>query len=157
MRFQWLFLRWFAILLVIALGVRYACTYRDTHRSAHYEKVLLLQNSKSFGLPLAGVAIDPERKEIYGLLGRSGKDVPSDFFILWKGKNGESFGATFAGDNRDLTGFCEILPHGQTRTLQDFRTATVETKFAAAARDPSDSLRQIVNALPSDPSLPGKE
>ncbi|MFL6541353.1 MAG: hypothetical protein ACJ8HU_11380 [Chthoniobacterales bacterium] len=157
MRFEWLFLRWLAIIVVVVLGARYAWTHRETGRNAQYQKVLLLQNSSSFGLPLAGVVVDPERKEIYGLLGRSGKDVPADFFILWKGKNGESYGATFAGDSREMTGLCKILPHGETRTLNDFRTAKLEGKSRDVEREPSDSLRQIVNALPSDPSLPGKD
>ena len=156
MRFEWLFLRWLAIIALVAVGLRYLWSSREAGQTSHYQKVLLLQGATSFGLPLAGIAVDPERREVYGLLGRAGKDVPPNFFILWKGENGQSYGATFAGENNALTGLCEILPHGETRTLHDFRAATVDQANAAARREPSEILRSIVDALPPGSDFPGK-
>lgn len=157
MRFEWLFLRWLVIIALIAVGLRYLWSSRETRAtSQQYQKVVLLEGAKAFGLPLAGIAVDPERREVYGLLGRAGTDVPADFFILWKGKNGQSYGATFSGDNKAVTGLCEILPHGETRTLHDFRTATADQASAGMRPDPSEILRTIVDALPADADLPGK-
>jgi len=155
MRFEWLFLRWLVIISLVALGLRFGwSSLRETHPSAQYQKVVLLQGSSSFGLPLAGIAVDAEHREVYGLLGRPGKDVPANFFILWKGKDGQSYGATFSGQGNAMTGLCEILPDGETRILQDFRTADVNASGGVAARDPSEILRTIVSALPPDSNLP---
>ena len=157
MRFEWLFIRWLVIISLVGLALRYAWTsFHETGQSHQYQKVVLLQGASSFGLPLAGIAINPEQREVYGLLGRPGKDVPADFFILWKGKDGQSYGATFSAQGNAMTGLCEILPDGETRTLQDFRTAGVAASSAAAAREPSEILRTIVSALPADSSLPGR-
>jgi hypothetical protein len=157
MRFEWLFLRWLVIVTLVALGLRYAwSSLRQPAESLQYQKVVLLQGASSFGLPLAGIAIDPEQREVYGLLGRPGKNVPADFFILWKGKEGQSYGATFSGHSNAMTGLCEILPDGETRTLQDFRTAELAASRGDAAREPSEILRTIVSALPLDSSLPGR-
>ena len=156
MRFEWLFLRWLVIIALIALGLRYLWTFRETRQTAQYQKVVLLEGAKSFGLPLAGIAVDPGRREVHGLLGRPGTDVPADFFILWKGKNAQSYGATFSGENNALSALCEILPHGETRMLHDFRSATAGQANGATGRDPSQILRSIVDALPADADLPGK-
>ena len=156
MRFEWLFLRWLAIITVVALVIRYAWSWRETRETTQYQKVVLLQGASSFGLPLAGIAVDPERREVYGLLGRAGKDVPADFFILWKGKDGQAYGATFSGEGSAMTGLCQILPDGQLRTLQDFRTADASSATALATRDPSEIMRSIMSALPRDADLPGR-
>ena len=156
MRFEWLFLRWLVIIAVIAIGLRYMWSLRESSGSSQYQKVVLLQGASSFGLPLAGIAVDPERREIYGLLGRPGKDVPPDFFILWKGKEGQSYGATFSSEDNALSGLCEILPHGDLRTLHDFRTAKLSANADQTRRDPSEILRSIVRALPPDSNLPGQ-
>ena len=156
MRFEWLFLRWLVIIAVIAIALRYVWSLRDSSGSSQYQKVVLLQGASSFGLPLAGIAVDPERREIYGLLGRPGKDVPPDFFILWKGKEGQSYGATFSSEDNALSGLCEILPHGDLRTLHDFRTANLSANAEQAGRAPSEILRSIVRALPPDSNLPGQ-
>jgi hypothetical protein len=156
MRFEWLFLRWLVIIALVALGLRYVWSLRDSGGSRQYQKVVLLQGASAFGLPLAGIAVDPDRREVYGLLGRPGKDVPADFFILWKRTNGESYGATFSAGDNQLTGLCEILPGGGMRTVHDFRTAKLDTPSPSGLRDPSETLRSIVAALPEDSSLPGK-
>ena len=157
MRFEWLFLRWLVIISLVGLGLRYAwSSLREREQSRQYQKVVLLQGASSFGLPLAGIAVDPEQREVYGLLGRPGKNVPADFFILWKGKEGQSYGATFSGGSNAMTGLCEILPDGQTRTLQDFRTADAAGLAGSTPREPSEILRTIVSALPPDSSLPGR-
>lgn len=156
MRFEWLFLRWLVIIAVIAIALRYVWSLRESSGSSQYQKVVLLQGASSFGLPLAGIAVDPERREIYGLLGRPGKDVPPDFFILWKGKEGQSYGATLSSEDNALSGLCEILPHGDLRTLHDFRTAKLSPNADRSARDPSEILRSIVRALPPDSNLPGQ-
>ncbi|MDQ6861942.1 MAG: hypothetical protein M3032_12410 [Verrucomicrobiota bacterium] len=154
MRFEWLFVRWLVIFALVALGARYLWVTRDDRHGAQYQKVVLLQSASSFDLPLAGIAIDPQRREVYGLLGRAGRDVPADFFILWTGTKGESFGATFSGAHNDMTGLCEILPHGQTRMIRDFRSAQADQ---STMPDRSEALQSIVNALPPDPTLPGRQ
>jgi hypothetical protein len=157
MRFELLFLRWLVVIALIAVGLGYAWSLRQGSGAPQYQKVVLLQGASSFGLPLAGIAVDPERREVYGLLGRPGKDVPPDFFILWKGKEGQSYGATFSSEDNALSGLCEILPHGDLRTLHDFRTAEVSSHAAPPGRDPSEILRPIVRALPPDLDLPGRQ
>lgn len=157
MRFEWLFVRWLVIIALVALGLRYAWSLRESSGSPQYQKVVLLQGASSFGLPLAGIAVDAERREVYGLLGRPGKDVPPDFFILWKGKEGQSYGATFSSEDNALAGLCEILPHGDTRTLHDFQTAELSPKAGQSGRDPSEILRSIVRALPPHSNLPGQQ
>jgi hypothetical protein len=156
MRFEWLFLRWLVIIGLLTLALRYVWSLREAGGPSQYQKVVLLQGASSFGLPLAGISVDPERREVYGLLGRPGKDLPADFFILWKGKDGQSYGTTFSGENKTMTGFCEILPHGETRTLHKFVARDVASATAAATRDPSEILRSIVSALPPDSNLPGQ-
>ena len=157
MRFEWLFLRWLAIITIVALGLRFAWSSLGEPRpSAQYQKVVLLQGASSFGLPLAGIAVDPEQREVLGLLGRPGKDVPADFFILWKGKDGQSYGATFSGEGSALSGLCEILPGGETKTLHDFRTAEHAASGTNAGRGPAEILQSIMNRLPKDENLPGQ-
>jgi hypothetical protein len=121
-----------------------------------YQKVLLLQSASSFGLPLAGVEIDPVKREVYGLLGRPGKQLPGNFFIMWRGKGGESYGATFGRTTNDITGLCKLLPDGETKTVHDFRVDQTDRSESATPLDPSDTFRSIVHALPPASERNGK-
>ncbi len=156
MRFEWLFLRWVVIIAIAGIALRLAWSSHEAPaRASQYRKVLLVQSSSSFGLPLAGIAVDPDRRQVFGLLGRPGKDVPADFFILWKGKDG-SYGAAFPQSGNGPAELCEILPRGEARPVRGFHAAGREDAASDQAAGETTEMRSILQALPGDPDLPGR-
>ncbi len=149
MRFEWLFLRWLVLILVIALGIAALRGSRPRNPASQYRKVMLLQSGNSVGLALAGIAVDPQKREVQGLLGRPGETVPAPFFILWCGENGETFGATFDEKNGQVTGLCKVSPSGEMQTLQDFRSQHDSGDLHASVA-PDQELLSIWRALPPD-------
>lgn len=157
MRFEWLFLRWLVIIGLVAIALRYRHALGGRGESTHYQKVILLQGERSSGPPLAGVAVDPAKREVIGLLGKPQKSAAAaEFFILWKARDGRSYGATISDDGKGVTGICEISPEGAMRTLYEDRGAVPEIaeSHPRAPETSEEALRIVMDALPTDSDLP---
>ena len=123
MRVEWLFLRWFVVIGFIALVATYAQSWRQSRPKSEYETIPLVRGARSSGMPVRGVMVDPDQRNIYAVVGGpTESSQPADFFILWKGKNGETFSATFPNGEGSAAALCEVTPAGELRQLHDFRT-----------------------------------
>ncbi|HEX8280686.1 MAG TPA: hypothetical protein VF551_04875 [Chthoniobacterales bacterium] len=153
MRIEWLFLRWLVIVGSIALALAYLASCGE-HRAAHYETVPLIRGDKSLGSPLAGIIIDPQKRDVYAVVGKSGgKKAKGDFFILWNTTGGDKFGATFPAGTDGTAMISQISPDGEIRCLrQPERPSEDEAPPAEAAQflAAEAKLRSIVQALPSE-------
>lgn len=145
----WFILRWLVIVAVCALGWRYTWQSRNDQPPAGYRIVPLMQGSKSIGLSLAGVAIDPIRKDIYAVVGGKKSDVPGDFFVLWRRLDGQHYGLTLFEQNKGARVFCQLDRGGKLETVQNFTSGSDSAPFEIAwnAREEA-ALRSIVQALP---------
>jgi hypothetical protein len=75
-------------------------------------------------MPVRGVMVDPDQRNIYAVVGGpTESSQPADFFILWKGQNGETFSATFPNGEGSAAALCEVTPNGELRHLHDFRAS----------------------------------
>lgn len=156
MRVELLFLRWLLIIAVIALAVIYARSSRPDKAAVQYETIPLIQGGRSSGMPLVGIAVDPDRRDIYAVVGgpsakEKGKEQP--FFIVWKKKEGSTYGTTFTRPTEGAEALCEITPEGESRVLHWFGN---EPKDSLATNDgketvsAANALRSIMQALPPD-------
>ena len=134
--------------------VGYARSSRPTSDEAHYETIPLIIGGKSSGLPLAGIAVDPSRRDIYAIVGGpAGSDkAPRQFCLVWKGREGKLHAATFPSDG--ATPMFEVSPNGEVQTMPqvDADGASPATPLDARTADAETTLRSILRALPADPA-----
>ena len=126
MRVEWLFLRWLVVIGLIALGASYAKSWRESRPQTGYETIPLVRGARSSGMPVRGVMVDPQERSIHAVVGGpTESNQPGDFFILWKGTNGETFSAAFPRGEPGAAGLWKVTPHGELRQLHDLRDAEV--------------------------------
>ena len=151
MRVEWLFFRWLVVIGLVAAGAIYAHSWRQSRPNSHYETIPLVRGARSSGMPVRGVMVDPHQRNIFAVVGGpADPDKTADFFILWKGKNGETFSATFPKGATDEAALCEVMPDGQLRQLHDFRTSApegVESADSGVMRNANATLHAIVSNL----------
>jgi len=124
MRVEWLFLRWLVVIGLIALAATYAQSWRESRLPSGYETIPLVHGARSSGLPVRGVMVDPEARNIYAVVGGpTGSNHPGDFFILWKGQNGETFSASFPKGGNGAAELSEMSADGQLRQLHRFEAS----------------------------------
>ena len=72
---------------MIALLVAYARSSRAPVEESRYETIPLIIGGKSSGLPLAGIAVDPSRRDVYAIVGGPAEhEAPArQFCLVWKG------------------------------------------------------------------------
>ena len=153
MRVEWLFFRWLVVIGLVAFAAIYAQSWRKSRPKSDYEMIPLVRGARSSGMQVRGVMVDPDQRNIYAVVGSpANSSQPSDFFILWKGQNGEIFSATFPKGERGAAALCEVSPDGQLRQLHDFRTSETNDKpvsDSSRAAKAEATLHAIVSHLSS--------
>ena len=120
MRVEWLFFRWLLIIGIVALGAIYAQSWRGGRSQTHYEKIPLVRGAHSSGMPVRGVMVDPNERNIYAVVGGpTDSSKPADFVVLWKGKNGETYSATFPNGDSDAAALFQVTSDGKVQQLAD--------------------------------------
>ena len=123
------------------------------HVTADYQSVPLVRGSRSFGMPLAGIAIDPTRRDVFAIVGGGGRDHPANFYILWKGTDGTSYCVTLCDKDKTINSITEISPGGKCHSLIDMaHPAPGATVERAEIRTVSgqEAVNSIMDALPVD-------
>ena len=159
MRVEWLFFRWLVVIGLVALGATYLHSSRNSRPNNAYETIPLVRGERTSGLPVRGVMVDPDQRNIYAVVGgpvESGQ--PADFFILWKGKNGETFSATFPKGDSGAAALCQVSQDGQLRQLHDFQADASDTTAPAHSRlaNAEATLHTIVRNLAGRSEAPAK-
>ena len=120
----------------------------------HYETIPLVRGAHSSGMPVRGVMVDPDQRNIYAVVGGpTESSKPADFFILWKGKNGETFSATFPkGEARRGSAVAgdvgwQIAPACRSRCRRNRMTEQVSDNTVRANTEAT--LQTIVTSLSS--------
>ena len=151
MRVEWLFFRWLVVIGLVALGVSYAQSWRQSRPPNAYETIPLVHGSQTSGMPVRGVMVDPDQRSIYAVVGGpTDSQQPADFFILWKGKNGETYSATFPKGEAAAAALTEVTPDGQLRHLHDFHASDRDgnpTPSNPRTADADATLRAILSNL----------
>ena len=120
MRVEWLFIRWLLIIGLVALGAIYAQSWRGGRSQTHYETIPLVRGAHSSGMPVRGVMIDPNERNIYAVVGGpTDSSKPADFVVLWKGKNGETYSATFPNGDSGAAALLQVTSDGKVHQLAD--------------------------------------
>ncbi|HMJ05016.1 MAG TPA: hypothetical protein VK474_02055 [Chthoniobacterales bacterium] len=156
MRVELLFLRWLLVIALVALAIVYVRSSRSDTKSTQYETIRLIQGGQSAGMPLAGIAIDPNRRDVYAIVGGPASDDPNrEFCIVWRGKGGESYGAAFP-QGRGADKIFEVSANGQVKTMHNLVPNDPAGQAPAGERMASaeTALRSIVDAFPSNLELP---
>ena len=161
MRVEWLFLKWLVVMGLVALAAMYAQSCRQSRSVSHYESIPLVRGARTSGLPVRGVMVDPNQRDISAVVGGpTDPSKQSDFFILWRGKNGETFSATFPKGDIEGATLSKVSPAGQVQQLHDFRAHSLEKSPArdgARLASAEATLHAIVNNLaPRGSDIPGR-
>jgi hypothetical protein len=150
MRVEWLFLRWLVVIGVIAVVAMYAQSWRQSRPQSDYETIPLVRGARSSGMPVRGVMVDPHQRNIYAVVGGPTElSRPADFFLLWKGTNGETFSATFPNGEGAAAALCEVAPDGELRQLHDFR-ASVDREERVLESPRSSKAEATLQAIVSN-------
>jgi hypothetical protein len=150
MKVEWLFFRWLLVIGLLAIGATYLHSWGESRPDNGYETIPLVRGERTSGLPVRGVMVDPDQRNIYAVVGGPvGSGEPADFFILWKGKNGETFSATFPKGDSGAAALCQISQDGQVRQLHDFQAKLSEEAAPARSRlaNAEATLHTIVSNL----------
>lgn len=157
MKVELLFLRWLFVIAVAAIGIIYVRSVRQERPVARYETIPLIQGGRSSGMPLAGIIVDPKRRDVYAIVGgpKPSAETPQ-FCILWKGKEGETYGATFPAESVGAQALFAVSPDGQIRPMQELKAAGADQTDVRKEHLASSetTLRTIIEALPATPSVP---
>lgn len=152
MRVEILFLRW---LLVIAVGAGIAIYLRAQwaeETEAPYQTIALVQGGKSSGMPLAGVAIDPDRGDVYAIVGGPRKaENGRAFGIIWKGPEGNLY-ATAGSSPKSIDTLFEIEPQGQLRSVHKLNAPQAAPTPELTGRM-TFALQSMINSLPESPGI----
>ena len=150
MRVEVLFLRWLLVIAMVALVVGYARSSRSASDAAQYETIPLIIGGKSSGLPLAGIAVDPTRRDVYAIVGGPAQNeaTPRQFCLVWKGREGKLHAATFPSEG--ATPMFEVSATGDVQVESSGSRSSA--KSDARTADAESTLRSILQALPAEPT-----
>ncbi len=159
MQSPWFLLRWLMIITACALAVHYTWKQTKEQGAPGYRTIPLMQGAKAVGSQLAGVAVDPNRRDVYAIVGGETKNaLPGDFFILWRRRDGQHYGLTFFEQNNGARALCQADRNGQLETLHNFRsadnTSALQLDHEAEAQA---TVRSIIQALPPGFELSGRQ
>ena len=150
MRVEVLFLRWILVISVVAMIIIYARSSRRGPVTSQYEAIQLVAGGQSAGLPLAGVAIDPDRGNVYAIVGgATAKDSIRQFCVVWRGKEGKAYGTTFPPEGGANNLFV-VSSDGQVEAMRPLVPDRTEQPADAKKLMPDtvNTLRSVVEALP---------
>ena len=156
MRVEILFLRWLLVVSLVALGALYLHSTLHSRPAAPYQTVPLIQGGKSSGMPLAGIVVDPTRRDVTAIVGGAPDAAARvGFFVLWKGNDGETYGTTFANNAGSAGTLCQLERDGRLRPLKAADDA--HAADAPGSRDPrlaevEATLRSVMAVLPNGSS-----
>ncbi len=142
-----LFLRWLVAIAFVAVVISYATSSRQPEPDTHYEMIPLVHGGVSSGMPLTGIMVDPERGDVYAVVGKAPAQPSSGFFIGWNEAGGRNYATTFPrGRQADAT--FEISSSHDIHPLHVFRTSSDSAEDTNALTDSQNLLRSVFNALP---------
>jgi hypothetical protein len=149
MRVELLFLRWLLAIAVVALGLVYFTSGRKERPDARYETIPLVHGGRSSGMPLAGIMVDPAKRDIFAVVGgptsRSG-GAKNGFFIVWTGEDGRNYATTFGRGEAQADALFEISRSREIRPLHSFGPGGENP--AAKLADAEKMLRTFFDGLP---------
>lgn len=149
MRVEFLFFRWLLLIAAVALGLVYTSSSTQSRPVSTYETIPLIQGGRSSGMPLAGIVVNPNRRDVYAIVGGpAGTEAPPQFCIVWKGNGGETYGTTFPAGSTGAEALFEVSPDGQVRALHKLSPGGSEQTASAET-----TLCSIIDALPTESSL----
>lgn len=103
--------------------------------------------------PLAGVSIDPSRRDVYAVVGTpSVSEQPADFFIHWKSRSGKSYAVIFSEGTDGTPQLLEIQPSGDMRLLasrESDRSRQEVGRQQGELAQLNAQLRPVIDALPA--------
>lgn len=158
MRVEWLFFRWLAVIAVFALAFAYCRSSRQEPPTtdSRYDTIPLIQGGKASGMPLAGIVVDPVRRDVSAVIGGPAEgDESKRFFIVWKGREGETYGTAFMEAANENV-LCEVSPDGAVKTLQRFPAETAVNAPQPASPDAESALRSLLDGLPDVTNMRGR-
>jgi hypothetical protein len=149
-RVELLFLRWLLAIALVALGVVYLTAARKERPDASYETVPLVHGGRSSGMPLAGIMVDPAKRDIFAVVGgpvsRSGASK-NGFFIVWKGEDGQNYATTFRRGEARAEALFEVSRNREIRPVHSFLPGENPQTLAKIA-DAEKMLRSFFDGLP---------
>jgi hypothetical protein len=136
---------------LVALGVIYATSRERDQQEPRYEALPLVHGGRSSGMPLAGIMVDPAKKDIFAVVGgptaRASRDK-NGFFIVWKAEDGRNYATTFRrGESRPDAVF-EISRNREIRPVFSFDNARDNPATVAKLADAEKMLRSFFDGLP---------
>lgn len=147
------FLRYLCVSLGIGGVLLFAGCWQSGQASG-FKAIPLVQGTRSLGLPLAGVAVDANRRDVFAIVGgRAAQEGEGNFVILWKGEDGASYCAMLSREGKGLDSISQIFPDGKTRKLFDIaheKGNTNQPHEGIAASNASGLVSSIIEALPAD-------
>jgi hypothetical protein len=156
MDWKWLFVRWLLIFGTIAGGIVYFGSAGGNQRAAApYESFPLIRGDRASGMPLAGISVDPSRRDVYAVIGGppDGAKQPFDFFIVWKSPEGKTYAATFGGETPGGARLVEIDNDGELKLLrQGGRELPLPASGPHVVANLDQQLRSIFQVLPPEQS-----
>ncbi len=142
-----MFLRWLVAIAIVAVVVGYLTTSHEPQPDTHYEMIPLVHGGVASGMPLTGIMVDPERGDVYAVVGKTAAQAQPGFFIGWNGAGRRDYATTFArGRQADAT--FEISSSHEIQPLHVFHTQSESGDEADTVAGSQRLLRSIFDALP---------
>ena len=155
MRLELLFLRWLLAIALVALGIAYVRSAKQAEPARHYETIPLVRGGESSGMPLAGIMIDPARRDIYAVVGgpKRASSGPG-FFVIWTADHGgHAYATVFGKGQTKPDAIFQISPTRQIEAVNSFGKAstTDDPQFSQRLGTSEALLRSVLDSLPSYP------
>jgi len=153
MRIEVLFLRWLLVIALVAGGIIYFAYPLKSRTPTRYEAIPLANRGRLSETPLAGIIVDPARRDISAIVGRPATTAMGEhdfFFILREGERGESYATAFRTGEARPSALFEISPRREIRVVHAFEDTppSQALQLAANTSDAERSLRSLFDALP---------
>ncbi|MEP6809406.1 MAG: hypothetical protein ABI992_04125 [Chthoniobacterales bacterium] len=149
MRVELLFFRWLLVIALVAGAVLYFGSSPQPPTSGGYETVRLMEDGRSSGMPLAGVVVDRNHRDVYGIVEKAGPaQSPRPFVIFWQEPGGQTF-ATSIGPGGSHRIF-EVTAEGAVNLRRDLAASLPDTNAPGTGitANTETSLRSMITALP---------
>jgi hypothetical protein len=150
-RVELLFLRWLLAITLVTLGIVYLMSGRQDRQEPRYETLPLVHGGRSSGMPLAGIMVDPAKKDIFAVVGgpsaRSSGNK-NGFFIVWKGEDGRNYATTFRRGESRPDALFEVSRNREIRSVYPFENAGENPATVAKLADAEKMLRSFFDGLP---------
>lgn len=150
----------FLILAVCLGGIVMAAMHLQKRSAPGYQTIRLVQGARSMGMPLAGVAVDAERRDIFAIVGGDRTSgAGKDFVILWNGAEGSRYCATISREGKKLESIVEVRRDGSVQPLYDLPSSVgAHNREVSEVRAVSDEPRinPILEALAGNSDFNGK-